>query len=115
MNLWWQWIHGYVSAYNMLVGSWKLGGGGVGEGKLCGKGDTILLHIFEEDKTHVSQAWFALGCQLFLFCIFWATLSIIRKVPEESKTLNQLETHCCQGSRSIQVSSSMMILYLVHP
>lgn len=48
MNLWWPLIHGYVStslAYNMLVGSWKLGGeSGVGEGKLCGKGDTI--HTF---------------------------------------------------------------------
>jgi len=48
MNLWWPLIHGVVStslAYNMLVGSWKLGGErGVGEGKLCGKGDTI--HTF---------------------------------------------------------------------
>jgi hypothetical protein len=42
---------------------------GVGEGKLYGKGDSILLHIFEEDKTHVSQAWFALGCQLFFFVL----------------------------------------------
>jgi hypothetical protein len=101
----------------MLVGSWKLGGEEVlGKENYVRKETPILLPIFEEDKTHVSQAWFALGCQLFfLFCKFLATLSIIRKVPEESKTLNQLETHCCQGSRSIWVSSSMMILYLVHP
>ncbi len=61
MNLWWRLIHGYVStslAYNMLVGSWKLGGEEVlGKENYVGKErDTILLHIVEEGKTHVSQA-----------------------------------------------------------
>jgi hypothetical protein len=42
----------------MLVGSWKLGGEEVlGKENYVGKErDTILLHIVEEGKTHVSQA-----------------------------------------------------------
>jgi hypothetical protein len=101
----------------MLVGSWKLGGEEVlGKENYMGKETPYfytflrrIKHMFHKLGLHWDVSFF------FLFCKFLATLSIIRKVPEESKTLNQLETHCCQGSRSIWVSSSMMILYLVHP
>lgn len=75
MNLWWRfdsWL--CIDLSSLQYACWKLETWrrrGVGEGKLCGKGDTILLHIFEEDKTHVSQAWFALGCQLFFVLHFF--------------------------------------------